>query len=608
MTSRAQRRLGLTFFVSWLASLPAAWPLPAPEGPGLDLIVLVDRSASMLGPESRARDRDQAGDLLDLTLNLLAWNAASNRVTHRLGVVSFGSVTRIDLPLTRIGRDDLLRLRSRLAAVRAAVSLGDTDVLAAFAAAARMFEGLPADPARRRAILVLTDGVPNVAGRKALEYGRALRRFVSASFSPPETAVEILILSAPGRDDGRRFARLWHSLSDGRVHELAGGRDDRLAALYRVVTRLVGTRVEESRPDATGEESFILPPYLDLVVFDVLRGAAASEVAVFTPGASRPLSADAEGVEQIHVGETLWTLVVRRPAAGQWTFRKSRSESRVKILSQQFFPRGVLVDPDAVKLTRQYDRVGVAYQIVDGNGLRLKEIPGYPLSLAVSLRKPDGQRDDLVMQQQPGSALFKSLENAELDLAGRYWTEVLITTRDFNHRRVEVFRDLWSGFSVAAASRIDCRFTAPGLGESTQRRRLLWAQPVATRLECRDRDAQPVELKTIVRGSLSHLFQPSLSREGRPTRAALDLEYLGRGAFRGSLRGAGFPGSYRLRLGVDRSRLAEAYNIRFLPLDTAFVRCWGWPDVILTLLLVEALLVCAVWMGRPAWKGSLVKR
>ena len=63
----------------------------------------------------------------------------------------------------------------------------------------------------------------------------------------------------------------------------------------------------------------------------------------------------------------------------------------------------------------------------------------------------------------------------EFDLSGRYWTEALVVTRDLEDRRVNVFQDHWSGFSVAAASPIDCRLMAPELGRAEILvRRLLW--------------------------------------------------------------------------------------------------------------------------------------
>jgi VWA domain-containing protein len=610
MSKRARSWFGLIVLAACLAGSCPAMALPADEGPGLDLIVLVDRSTSMLGLESGARDRPQMSGLLDLTLSLLAWNAESNRVVHRLGVVSFGSTVRIDLPLSRVQRDGLVPLRSRLAVVPSSASLGNTDVLAAFAAAAKMFQSVPAEPSRSRGVVVITDGIPYITGKSAAEYDRELRQFVNAQFSPAKTTIDVVILSKQGLRDDQRLA-LWRDLAGGRVHEVVPDREASLAAVHQAVTQLVGTRVVESRPAAgeVSQETLVVPPYLDLIVFDVLHGPRAAKVAIFAPDALGPLSVGAQGVEQIQVGETLWTVVVRRPAPGLWRFRKSRPDAPVKILAQQFFPRGLLVEPNVDELPRQFDPVTIGYQIVDGDGLPLREIPGYPLSLELSLRKPDGQRAALAMERQPNrdAILFRARETAECDLAGRYWTEFQIITRDLSVRRLEVFRDRWSGFSVEAASRIDCQIMAPYLGGPILRRRLLWAEPVATRLECRDRNAKPFELKSIVRGSPTELFKPILSLGGQRTDADLDLEYLGRGTFRGSLHGAGFPGFYQLQLGIDRSQLVGPYTIRFPPAATTFIRYLSWPDVVLTLVIAEALLVYAVKMGRSTWKRRFAR-
>src|SRR6202035_5871342 len=129
----------------------------------------------------------------------------------------------------------------------------------------------------------------------------------------------------------------------GRVAEIADDRGDAFAALDRILAGLVGTRIAESRR-AAGErsvESLLLPPYLDLVVFDIYHDGPAAEVAVLAPDTLRPLSAELAGVNEVRLGELLSSIAVRRPAPGLWTFRKSHPDTRIKIVSQQFFPRGV---------------------------------------------------------------------------------------------------------------------------------------------------------------------------------------------------------------------------------------------------------------------------
>lgn len=210
-----------------------------------------------------------------------------------------------------------------------------------------------------------------------------------------------------------------------------------------------------NRPEVTtaGEtvEALVLPPYLESVVFDLFSEGRETAVEVFAPDSpDRPLAAGVDGVEEIRVGEILRTLIVRRPAPGRWLFRKPRPESRVKIRSQQFFPRGALVEPAGGEPVRQDDQVLVAYRVTDENGAPLEELPGYPLSAEVVLVGPQGLRLSLGMERQPqrGPGVFRTRRRAPCNLPGRYWTEVVLTARDLTGQKVRVLQDRWSGFSV----------------------------------------------------------------------------------------------------------------------------------------------------------------
>ncbi len=69
---------------------------------GLDLVVLVDQSGSMSGHGTSAKNDpyNVRNHMVTFTLDLMAENAVLNQVTHRLGVISFGTTVRIDLPLS----------------------------------------------------------------------------------------------------------------------------------------------------------------------------------------------------------------------------------------------------------------------------------------------------------------------------------------------------------------------------------------------------------------------------------------------------------------------------------------------------------------------------
>ena len=523
-----------------------------PAGAGLDLVVAVDRSGSMTG-----RGRPSPDVFVRLALELVARDAEGGHIDHRFGAITFGSAPRVDVPLTPVTNGGAMRLRHRLDSISLAQNLGNTDVVRALTAVRQLFRAFPAGASRRRVLLLITDGVPYVPRADAGAYAREIRRFAPASAEDP--SIEVLLLPARSARD----EQLWRDLSHGHVHMLG---NDAYVSLYRAVSGVVGTRTVEAGGD--GGDTIVVPPYLDTIVFDVFRGRPPGKISIFAPDALRPLTAGAEGVGEARTGELLSTVVVRRPAPGRWTFKKSRPEARVKVFSQQFFPRGTLVQPADAAL-RQYDRVAVAYRVTDTAGAPIRELPGYPLHLELMLIAPNGERRRVAMQRDPllGAGVFRAIEESECDTAGRYWTEIDVRTRDADERLISVFYDRWSGFRVAPAARIDCRVTS---SES------LLNASLAMRLNCIDTQARPVDLQALARGSPAGLFRPLLSRDGRPTAAQLDLEYLGRGAFRGWLDGFSGPGLYSLRLAVDRAQLAPTHNIRVIPAAALAFRRNGW--------------------------------
>jgi len=410
---------------------------------GLDLVVLLDRSTSMIG-----RSRNDTV-LLRMTLDLLARNAAANRIEHRLAVIGFGSLATVEMPFTSVrGRESQRSLRRRIDTLRYR-DRGDTDVLAALVVADRLFRSIPLSPERRRAIVLVTDGMPYVRGADMNTYRAQLRRYVATRFVQAEITIDILLLDS-------RNVTMWHDL--GRVEPVADRPDRLLPQAHETVARLVGTRTAEAAAAKTNPaiDTLMVPPYLDTIVLDIFRASAGSAVDVFPPGSATPLRAGAGGIESIELGDVLATLVVPRPAPGQWTIRKSRSDARVRILSQQFFPRGMLLRPAETDTLRPCDRIPLVYRVLDSSGDAFEELPGYALAMEITLAKPGGASAIVAMERDAGfgAGAFRSAQDLLCELAGRYWTDVRITTIDASGRRLDVFRDRWSGFSVVPG---DCK-------------------------------------------------------------------------------------------------------------------------------------------------------
>lgn len=414
---------------------------------GLDLVLLLDRSTSM------ARHSHNDHELLRMTLDLLARNASANRVEHRLAVIGFGSAASVDLPFTRVRPEGLNALRAHTDALRFEAR-GDTDVLAAFTIAKRLFRTLPAQPERRRAIVLVTDGVPYVHDTDMSAYAARLRGFAATQLARENITVDVLLLDSRARAPWLQIAR---------VEPVDSATDRLLPAAHGVIARLIGTRTAESAPAKTraGVDTLVVPPYLEVIVFDIFRGMRDAEVSIVAPGRATPIRGGVDGVEAVQIGDVLMTLVVPHPTPGEWIVRKSHAEARVRVLSQQFFPRGMLLQPAETDVVRRCSRVPLAYRIIDGNGHPLHELREYALALDVTLARPDGASAAIAMDRDAalGAGTFRSAQDPACEQEGRYWTDVRVTTADATGHRLEVFRDRWSGFSVAASSDADCRTT-----------------------------------------------------------------------------------------------------------------------------------------------------
>lgn len=547
---------------------------------GLDLIVLLDRSTSMV------RDRHLSPLFLQMTVDLVARNAAANRVDHRLAVVSFGSSARVTMPFAACRVDELPRLRKQIGTL-ATSDLGDTNFLSAFRVAKELFDALPRDPARKRSIVLLTDGVPYVRGANMSSYRTGLRNFVAANFTTRDVPISVTLLDS-------RFRVMWRDLAT--TVRVAGREPDQvLAQSHAAVTGVVGTRTVEASSDRAQARSdvLIVPPYLEMIVFDVFQGPAGAAVDLYPPSSRSPIRGGTNDVEAVRVGHVLATYVVPRPRPGQWIIRKSNPDARVRIVSQQFFPRGQLVRPGPTDAVRQYDRLRLAYRVLDGNGRPLQELPDYALSLDVAVAKPDGVSTRVPMERAAdlGPAAFGSTEPSECTLAGRYWTDVRVTTVDDAGRRVDVFHDRWSGFSVAPAERIDCHVQASGM--------TAWL-PMTTEIACFDASRRAIDVNAIAMGPEVDLFRAMLWRDGRVAEAALDLRAAGRGAFRGHLRGATRSGSYKLQLIANRAHLRSPYNIRFIPAELTFAREDVLEWLLLSVVAVAGIAMAILRRGRPA--------
>jgi len=526
---------------------------------GVDLLVLIDRSAST---------RDSAGISSTVSIvaaELLAHSATTSHLMHRLALVSFGTTVRIDLPFTVVARDhEGIR---RVIDATARTHLGRTNLVGAFETSRDLLASLPDDPLRRRAVVLVTDGIPN--GRPA--GGRCvsceLLRMTAADLGPATIDVFLLNGIHGGVPRG-----LWQSVSHNRVHALQRNRITAVRAIHSVFTTILGAPSRESDTTTAASESaevLVVAPYLDVVVFDIVsRSKPTGRVDIYAPDTLWPLNDSSAGVERVHLGDTLVAVTVHRPAPGQWLFRVPAGRLHVKIFSQQFFARGMLLYPSVGTAPRQHDEVGIAYRLVDSNGTPMLELPEYPLSLSLMLVTPAGAHVPTAMVRVRASApaTFIVAHSIACHRAGRYWTDVRITTRNINGRELAIFHDHWSGFTVTPAERIDCRVRAFRTSTVAMG---MWTWPTRIAIDCRDEARRRVDWYSLDTGPAPQWLRLAVYREDHltPNRAAFHVR---NGVLEAHIEGAAAPGRYRLHLSAERALLPETYNVCFTPADVAF--------------------------------------
>lgn len=136
----------------------------------LDIVFLVDQSGSMSGDDGNPND--PLGNRFQAPRYAMDW-LANNRLgqcptaIHRIGVISFGTESEVNLPLTVINPATQEEWDAQRATLEQQISeehMGTTDPLLAFKDAQKMLENAPDQGMllRKQVLILLTDGQPCV--------------------------------------------------------------------------------------------------------------------------------------------------------------------------------------------------------------------------------------------------------------------------------------------------------------------------------------------------------------------------------------------------------------------------------------------------------------
>jgi len=557
---------------------------------GFDFVVLVDQSGSMRGTTGVASDAlGVRNDMVKRTFELLATDGVLNKVIHRLGVISFGSTVRVDLPLSPITAASVDNLRERLNRNLSDISLVYTHFSAAFETARRMFAVVPRAERGKKIILLITDGAPYVEGIHIPTYKKNLEELIKSNFPYPDYNIHVVALNDPSSDYWEKYRDFWKQLSHNQARKLKGDKEHIFKALHELIDDILDI---SSDPVINNP---VIPPYLESVVFSIFRVDPEVEVRIFP--ADRPnqaLTPGDNGVDVVNIGRTIQTVRVKSPVPGQWRIEKSDKDARVDIFMQRFFPRGKLLHPDPDQPSKQFEKVFVTYRVEDDKHQPLEEIPGYPLTLELRLVKPDGSRVEIAMEKSTDAAeksVFKTSEALECDLKGEYRTEVLVATKNIKNRQVSLFRDQWSKFQVEGAHLINCNLISPKPFENIPPfgNVIFIPKPLYFKFKFTDEEGESLNLPAFFRGSEKDILTICSKKGNKEHIVPVKFEPQGGGILVGGGNHLRTPGTHQLRFSANHAVVPPHYTVRITPDELFFTRnlsLFHWLQIVLAGLLI----------------------
>ena len=573
----------------------------APGTRGFDFVVIVDQSGSMSGTKGLASDKlGVRNDMVKRTFDILAKDGILNKVTHRFGVISFGDTVRVDLPLSQITPTTVDRLRSRLESSLNDRSMGSTHFSAAFEAVGRMFAAKPLAEPGKRVIVLITDGAPYIEGIQISSYVRDLRELVSSSFPPPDYQLHVIALNDPSSNYWEQYGEFWKELSHNHEHKLKGDKEEIFTTLHKVIDNIIG-----SPGEPITQTEVVMPPYLESVVFSIFQVETETVVKIISAdNHKQPISDKDDNVAVVNVGNTIRTITIKNPKPGIWEILKSKKNASVNIYLQRFFPRGTLLHPAPGDSIKQFQKVRVKYRVENGEHKPLNELPGYPLTLELSLVKPDSSRVQMKMEKSSNpseKSIYETTGEIECDLPGTYKVEILIATKDLKNRQVTLFRDQYSKFQVSGARLIKANLLSPEPLEniSLYRRLIFLPNRMLFTFKFEDEEGNSLNLPAFFGNSHKDdiLTVYNVNENGEEP-VPMTFRFKEDGLLIGEPDGLTNPGKYHLKFRPNNSVVPSHYTLRISPDHLFFSRNLGihnWLQIVLLAILLLSLTVFLVY-------------
>lgn len=362
---------------------------------GLDLVILIDQSESMWGAKPNDRWNHRVGQAKNIIYRLTE-HVAGTAYVHRVSVVDFGDAASRAAPAPLVVKYDPADPDAAMREARAwaeryvtAKGLTNTNTPAAMTLGQDELErmaGAGGLTGRRKLMLLLTDGRPDLGGRGAdLEQ---LRSRIENETAPRLKSgdVELWVV---GLNDSSNY---WNE-GDGDFWQLVAGKGR--ARLAETASTNIATLVQDivnAWLGVTGipvGKEYDCPPYLRRIIFNVSFSLPRSPVSITDPdGVAVPLSSG--GVSS--APGTFARFMVDNPKPGLYKINQDPSRSYTSFVE--------VFSPDIQRL-KPLNRTSMAadarlvFRVTDAAGQPLEPLKEWPIKASVTVIPPSGAEAEI---------------------------------------------------------------------------------------------------------------------------------------------------------------------------------------------------------------------
>jgi len=388
--------------------------------PKFDIFLIIDHSGSMKGDSMDPIPSDPQGIRVTAAKYFVDYlqNFSDPTSVHRISIINFGSDTPEDkqIPLTPLNTPQKAKeIKDKIQEY----SLGYTNFLQAISKAHEFFlKDQISGELRQPVIIIFTDGEPKDARGKSKEfYFKELEDYINNNLKNmklPGVARQlsykmyVIGLDARGAYWKRDEAK-WNQLTSNGASLLAQASEEELEARYgKIIETLFSTQAGEWKDLKAGDElEFDIPPYVEKAIITVKKDLKIQnqKIALQTPNGE--LLTEGNKL-QLSSGAGVSLYAIVEPQAGKWKLNLTPS-GKVRFKNDLLPIRLEITKPQPIHPVGEPLDLSVTFLRSDGH--LITPLAQYPISLSVSVKKPDGTIVRPTLKEVFGRPGFYRAEN-----------------------------------------------------------------------------------------------------------------------------------------------------------------------------------------------------